>query len=179
VAARPEARELTDKQKAWAQEYVGPAKFNASAAAVTVGMTASQGRILRTKPNVVAYVEELMADRLRAKLVSGDRVIEEMLGLAFSDVADIVRVEDGRLIVSDFENLPRRVTSAIKKVKLRRSNRGDGDFDEVLELEMHDKMQPLARLFEYLGLAGEGAEAAHEKPTFTGLTLIGPGGKSE
>jgi hypothetical protein len=179
VAAKPEPRILTDLQKAWAKEYIGGSRFNASAAAASVGMSESEGRRIRALPHIVDYIEMLQAERLASAALKGDRVLAEMIALAFSDMADIVRVEDGRLIVSDFENLPRTVTTAIKKIKLRRSNKAEGDFDEVLELELHDKLGPLTKLFEYLGLAGEGADAAHEKPKFTGLTLIGPGGKSE
>ena len=71
MAAKPEPRILTDLQKAWAKEYIGPARFNATAAARSVGMTESEGRRIRALPHIVDYIEMLQAERLASELVEG------------------------------------------------------------------------------------------------------------
>jgi len=167
---------ITENQKAWAHAYVTDGNFNASAAARSVGLDESTGREYRTKPNVMAYVDKIQHEELARMGLSKQRVVAEIAAIALSNIADIVRIEDGRLVVSDFSDLPRHQTAAIRKVKLRRSNRGEGDFDEVLELELHDKTKALDQLRQVLGLNGHGEEDPdEERRMFTGLTIIGNG----
>lgn len=167
--------ECTDLQKAWAESYVGEARFNATKAAEIVGLTPTQGPKMRSKEHVMAYVEELQRGAVKSRLISQARVLEEIIGLALSDMTEIVQVEDGKLIIRNFADLPRHVRTSIKKIKLRRQNKGEGDFDEVLELELHDKLKPLEMLAKWQGLLdGDGKKEDEETPVFTGLTIVGP-----
>jgi phage terminase small subunit len=173
----PKLRDLTHLQREWAHAYVAEARFNASEAARIVGMSEAEGRRLRSKPHVVAYVEELQRKRIEGRLITQDRTVEEMAAIAYSDLTDVLTItETGSLVVKDLDSLPRNVTSAIKKIKLtRRKGDGDGEFEDVLEIELHDKVKALAMMAQYQGLlAGDGASDA---PTpFEGLQIVPPPG---
>ena len=164
-------RKLTDKQKAWCHAYVGPAKFNASAAAEYAGISDSSGREMRTKPAVMAYADSLMADNLARWGVSQERTLLELAAVAFSSMADFVEMDGGKLIVRDWDEIPNHVKSAVKKIKLRRVSRGEDEFDEVLELELHDKLTAVKQLGEYQGLfKGQGDQAEQ----WGGIGIIEP-----
>lgn len=148
-------RRLTDKQKAWAQAYIGPAKFNASEAARIAGISEAEGRKNRSKPHVVTYIEELLRECLQRRTVSQDRIIEEIVSVALSDLADVLTVTESDLVnVKTLDSLPRHVTSAVRKIKLsRRQVAGKKDkWEEVLEIELHDKVKALGLLAQHLGL---------------------------
>jgi len=167
---------LTGKQKAWAQAYVGPARFNASEAARLTGIAISSGVENRSKPHIMDYVEELQKDALRRHMISQARTLEELVAIGFSNITDILTVDgDGRVTMKDLDEAPRHVTSSIKKMKLKRTNKPDGDFDEILEIELHDKMTALKMLGTFQGLfeRQDGGDD-EEKPVFTGLEIVAP-----
>lgn len=165
---------ITDKQKAWARAYVGPSRFNASAAARLVGIKEGTGRDYRANSGVMDYVEHLQQDALRRHMLSQARTLEELIAMGFSNITDIITVEEGKVVMKDLEGCPRFVTAAIKKMKLRRSNRGDGDFDDILEIELHDKMSALRMLGQHQGLFEKGASGDEEEHVFTGLEIVAP-----
>ena len=172
-------RALTDNQRAWAEAYVSSAKFNASAAARVAGISTAEGRRYRTKPHIVDYVEQLQAEAVKSRLISMDRTLEEIISIALSDLTEIVTIDDGRLIVRSFDELPRGVRCCIKSVKLRRSrhaNAGpDGDkFEEVFEITLHDKMKALEMLGRYQAMFTDHAGSDEERPAFVGFDMIAP-----
>ena len=172
-------REPTDRQRSWAEAYVGPARFNASEAARLTGLSEAEGRRLRTKAHIIDLVEKLQAEAVKSRLISMDRTLEEIIAIALSDLTEIVTIEDGRLIVRSLDELPRGVRSCIKSVKLRRSrhaNTGeDGDeFEEVFEITLHDKLKALEMLGRYQKMFSENAEYGEERPAFVGFDMIAP-----
>jgi len=173
---KPTVEDITPLQDLWCSAYVGEARYNAQEAGRIVGSSVDYAKELPHKTHIKERIAQLQADTAKRLQVAENRVMRELLAVGFSDISEIIEVTpEGGLSVKAFEDLPRSVTSAIKKVKLRRANRGDGDFDEMLEIEMHAKQPALDRLFDYLGLDGKGAGSdAASAPTFTGLTLIGP-----
>jgi phage terminase small subunit len=172
-------RTLTDNQRAWAEAYVGPARFNASEAARMVGVDPSTGRTYRTNKIVVDYVERLQAESVQSRLISMDRTLEEIISIALSDLTEIVTIDNGRLIVRSLDELPRGVRCCIKSVKLRRSrhaNAGeDGEeFEEVFEIVLHDKMKALEMLGRYQAMFTDNAGSDEERPAFVGFDMIAP-----
>lgn len=166
---------LTDKQKAWAEAYVGPAKFNASAAAQMAGVDPSTGREYRTKQNVIAYVEQLQAERLQGRVISQDRTLEEIFSIATSDLTDVFSFSDGgNLVVRDLDDLPRHVTCTIKKIKVTRRKDSGGDWEDVLELELHDKVKALALLAQHQGLLSGDPPTDQKEAPFAGIEIVAP-----
>jgi phage terminase small subunit len=173
------AQALTDRQRAWAEAYVGPARYNASEAARTTGLSEAEGRRLRTKAHVVDYVEQLQAESVKSRLISMDRTLEEIISIALSDITEIVTIENGKLIVRSFDELPRGIRCCIKSVKLRRSrhaNAGENgdEFEEVFEITLHDKIKALEMLGRYQAMFTDNAGSEEERPAFVGFDMIAP-----
>lgn len=175
-------RDLTDLQRSWAHAYVGPAKFNASEAARIAGLSEAEGRRMRSKPHVVAYVEDLQRERLAGRVISQDRTLEEIFAIATSNVADVVTVTDeGHFLVRSLDGLPRHITAAIKKIKLTRrqipgekTEEGGAVFEDVLEIELHDKVKALALLAQHQGLLDPANANNDHTPAFAGLEIVAP-----
>jgi phage terminase small subunit len=174
-------RELTDRQRGWAEAYVGPARYNASEAARMTGLSEAEGRRYRTKAHIVDYVEQLQASAIKSRLISMDRTLEEIISIALSDITEIVTIDDGRLIVRSLDELPRSVRCCIRSIKLRRSKRptgedeeGKDEFEEVFELTLHDKIKALEMLGRYQKMFSDNAGDGEERPAFVGFEMIAP-----
>ena len=78
---------LSSKQNQFAAEYT--VDFNATAAAIRAGYsekTAAQaGHNLLQKPEILKAVEEIMADRQKRTLITGDKVLKEIARIARSE----------------------------------------------------------------------------------------------
>ena len=94
-------------------------------------------------------------------------VAREMRALATSNIADILYEDDAGVVrMRPLSSLPREVTAAIKKVKIKRDrvSKGDEHIDltgEVVEIELWDKNGPLDKLMRhYGGYAEDNAQQA-------------------
>jgi len=114
-----------------------------------------------------------LAKQLDLRMV---RVLAELTACAFSDIADYIgEIDDEVLSVHD---IPRMARAAIKKLK--RVKRIDKNGDEVIttELELHDKLRPLERVMEIVGLGSAIDPATGEKSeALTEIRITMPGGR--
>lgn len=92
-----------------------------------------------------------------ADLIDPDRVLRTAASLAYSDITDIY-TDDFKL--KPLREWPLPLRQAIKRIEPRMANLdpGDGAADQVLRLELHDKVKPLEMLFKHLGLLTEKVE---------------------
>lgn len=130
-------------------------------------------------PEARKYMDELLY-RQGVRVTSiRNRVVEELSALAFSNLTDVVgMLADGTINVRAFEGLPKSVQSAIKSVKLVKRKSGD-DFEDVLEITMHDKKGALDSLKDVLSLKrriGEELDEGSEREVlrFAGVSIIAP-----
>ena len=173
--------DVTGKQITWCEKFLGPARFNASLAARLTGISESEGRRYKLQPKVMRYLYAVQADRAKRWGVSKALVMEEIVALAFSDVTDLFDMTEGKLIVRDLSSLPRHVTGAIKKLKLKRQAVGDpadNEFEEVLEVEFHEKIKPLMMLGQAFGI-GDDPDADKEMVRWTGVEILPPADKED
>lgn len=158
-----EARKgVTDIQAEWCKAYIGPARFNAVEASRIVG-TSFQTRNNKYRPNVERYIHALLADSARRWHVSKASVLAETVALAFSNIADVVDFAEGKLVVRDLSSLPLPVQKSIKEIKLKRVRSGDpedNEFEEVLEIKLHDKLKPLEILAKAYGVGVDPSDDA-------------------
>lgn len=181
---------MTDKQRLFAQAYVGPAKFNARLAAELAGISVDYGKQLMAKAHVVAYIATIQREAwergLSALAVTRERVEEELASIAFADITDflepmVVRIgggggtagvserEEVRWTVRNPKELPPHVRRALKKIKARVTPAGD----VVFEVELHDKMDALKVLALWTGgINPNDGQSLRGALTFTGLTII-------
>lgn len=177
--------QISDKQEVFCRKYLelhrSPEK-----AAVAAGYKASYARHLLGKPHILDRIRELDKSAAARSTISAGRIIEEMASIAFTNITDVIELEDdGRLVIKATGDLPEPVKRSIKKIKIReRTIMGREDNPDVLErhveVEMHDKLRgldQLAQVYDLYRPGGTGDDDDDRAAPFGGLNIIGPGEK--
>lgn len=110
-------------------------------------------RILK-RPKVAAFRDGQRRKVLDRHDATVDRVVAELSAIAFANMADYVRIQDG-LASIDLENLTRVQAAAIGELRTEetRTGRGDAARDVVkTTFKLHDKISALEKLGRHLGL---------------------------
>lgn len=128
-----------------------------------------------------AYIEELQHLQGIKITAVRNKVVEEYSALAFSNLSDVVQVGEHGITVRAFDDLPKTVRSAIKTMKISRKKAGD-DWEDVLEIQMHDKKGALDGLSNLLNLQRRIGEELNQEDedkvlAFAGVNIIGPAQK--
>ena len=151
---------LTDKQKRFCEEYI--IDWNATRAAKAAGYSEDTARSIGcenlTKPNVVAYLDELRKKTAELAGISALRVAKEFAKIAFQSAADLRRSWDE---VKDWDDLTDDEKSILSEIetteKVIQSTGGDseGEVLKVLERKLkyktHDKQKALTELKKMFG----------------------------
>ena len=159
----PRGKGLTDKQAAFAREYV--IDFNASAAALRAGYSQrTAGRIaaeLMQDARVQAEIQRLTAAKAARASMEADEVVEQLVNIVRSDISDVMtwgmsEVEDDEglpngvailrpnVTVFNSADLPRSITGAIAEVSM--TDKG------TFKVKMHDKGAAIDKLMRHLGM---------------------------
>ena len=163
----PRGKGLTDKQAAFAREYV--IDFNASAAAMRAGYSQrTAGRIaaeLMQDARVQAEIQRLTAAKAARASMEADEVVEQLVNIVRSDISDVMtwgmsEVEDDEglpltlpngvailrpnVTVFNSADLPRAITGAIAEVSM--TDKG------TFRVKMHDKGAAIDKLMRHLGM---------------------------
>lgn len=105
-------------------------------------------RLFNSLPAQRIYRQKL--DNLVSKTtVTQEKVLNEIANLAFANITDIVTWENEKVKVKDSNDLSETAKRSIKKIKIRTYHNEFGS-DTQIDIELHDKMQPLQKLGEYL-----------------------------
>jgi len=147
---------LNDKQRKFCEEYA--IDLNATAAALRAGYqpasAANTGCRLLRLPEVQELVAELSAAQQEKKRELFNKVTEELVALAFSDIGDFVSGKDAGGDVN-LKNISETRTVASFHIT---SHSGHTN----VHLKMYDKLKALKMLVRHLGFyedkAGEGSE---------------------
>lgn len=136
--------------------------FNATAAGKRSGYSEktaySSGQRLLKKDEIQKRISELMQRRQDRTEITQDMVLEELAILAFSNFTDFAEfTEGGELKIKTFDEMPDGVTRAIKSVQedriLKETKSGaDMLIHDKLKYTLHDKITPLIKLGNHLGL---------------------------
>jgi phage terminase small subunit len=156
------AAELNNRERRFVEEYL--VDLSAKQAAIRAGLgktpkSASEiASRMRRKQSVAAAISALLAERGGA---TGSRIIEELGKLAFADVTDIVKVKDGRVIVTDTDQL-----SPDQRASIAEISETVGGGGRTVKVRMHDKISALDRLARCLSLYKERVEVSgpHGEP---------------
>lgn len=98
-----------------------------------------QARVLEIQGKVAKRVE-------RSLEVTVERIEREMARIGYSDITDVIKIVNGRMIVSDTDRLPPDVTAAICEMKQTK----DG-----VAVKFHNKGSALDMLAKYKGMFKE------------------------
>jgi len=158
---------LTARQNIFVSEYL--IGLNAKQAAIKAGYSEKtaevQGYQLLQKPLVQEKIQEAMRDREKRTQVTQDKVINELVKIAFTDGSDFARltttvvskkvwsekhqdfveaaVEEQHIQFYDTDSLTKETRAAISSIKKTRHG---------LAVESYDKLKALELLMRHLGM---------------------------
>ena len=167
---------LTAKQQRFCDEYL--IDLNATQAAIRAGYSSNtaneQGARLLAKVSVQNYIQERKQDRIERTEITQDMVLNELANIAFSNIADYVKVVEKEAVVDGkkikyktvdatlTDNLSEEQKKALSVIKEGKNG---------LEIKMNDKVRALELLGKHLGMWTEKVEVTEkaENP-FAGLS---------
>jgi phage terminase small subunit len=103
------------------------------------------------EPRVVAAIRKRMVEMLEPLGASQERVMIELVRVAFSDVRDVITVEDGKVCLRDLDGLDKGVAAAIQSVEAK-TYRGESS----LKVVMHEKLRGLELMGKAFGMYDKG-----------------------
>jgi len=131
--------ELSDKQRAFCEYYVG--KYNIKTAAIKAGYSKKSAHIfgwkLRTQPDCNRYIAWLklrIANDLHVDVMD---IIDQYIRIAFADVTDFVKIENGKLKLIDADSIDGQLIT-----KIRQGPHG-------ITIELADKLRAMEKLEHY------------------------------
>lgn len=155
--AKKKSKGPTDLELAFLAEYVTNGR-NASQAYMTVKPNAkystarTEAAKILAKPHNRTRLRRIQAEAERKAGVSAERVLSELAALAFSDLGEVVDLNDFALR----QRMPPTARRAISSVKLRKTTttnaRGGKKEVQAIDLKMHAKADALDKLSRHLGL---------------------------
>lgn len=96
------SRQLSDKQNRFVEEYL--VDLNATSAAARAGYSKiSSGKIgsqLLAKTRIQNEIQKRMTDRSNRIIVTSDKILSEMLQLAFANPLDLLNIKDGSIEIN-------------------------------------------------------------------------------
>lgn len=142
-------KRLTDKQKAFVDEYL--VDLNASAAAVRAGYSAKTadriGPELLGKTCVAEAIRIALAQREKRTQITQDRVLEELAAISFVNASDFAEVVGGKVIIKDTADIPKAKLPAISSIKQTQNG---------VEIKLYDKTKSLELIGKHLGMFNGG-----------------------
>lgn len=151
----PKSNGLTEKQKAFCEEYI--IDFNGTQAAIRAGYSKKTASVTAAenlvKPNIQAYIQQLTAKRSKRTEITADNVLKEIARLAFSDIRETFS-EQGNLI--NPKNMGDDMAAAVQSVDIvttyEKDENGDSVPIQTRKIKLADKTRNLELLAKHLGL---------------------------
>lgn len=144
-------KKLTEKENLFCLAYTGEAKFNATKAAQIAGYsehTATEiGHENLIKPHIKNRNRELTEQRLKDAGYQVDRIIKEIVDIAFADITQFQNKE-GKIEI-DSQKQP---TAAIKEIKQHILLGDEKKGIKTVEIKLHDKKWALEMLSKLLDM---------------------------
>ena len=122
-------------------------------------------------PKTPAYAMGRINKRIRGSKIiyeNRDELAMELMRLGSAKITDVIDWDaDGNVNVKPIEEIPDNALTAIKKIKVTPSAKGD-----ILEVEMIDKVRVLQLLAKSAGLLD--AEKEIDKPSVVSIEMVMP-----
>lgn len=136
---------MTNKQKLFIKEYL--VDLNATKACLRAGYdTENPGKVgpeLLGNSRVKQEIQKELSKREARLGIKADRIIEELCKIAFADRSRIVRIENGKLIFTNTDDLEEDEKASIAEISESKFGRS---------IKTHDKIKALELLGKHLGL---------------------------
>jgi hypothetical protein len=109
---------------------------------------ASSAKLMLSRPEISAAVEEITSERRRRYAIDGDRVMRELAAVALSDIRDVVDWDSGGLTVRNADELAPEHAAAVKSI----IETVDASGKRTLKVELHPKLPALEALGKHYKL---------------------------
>ena len=165
---RSVALPLTEKQRAfirwWMVRRNITRAYMESHPEASYDTARTEGSRLYHDPRIALQIRQLLDEEAERLKSDGQRVSNELAAMGFSSLSDILD-RDGNVV--NPVNLDREIASAIKKMKRKEmiamaadegGNKVEKVIGHIIEVEMHDKIQPLRLLGMEAGMFKEKVE---------------------
>lgn len=133
---------LTPKQQQFIQEYL--IDLNGAQAAIRAGYSEHTARQIATENLAKPYVQEALWDALRARRertqVSQDRVIEQLVRIAFADIRDFITFGPEGVTIKKSDTVDGTVVSEVSNTQVG------------VKVKLNDRIRALEMLSRHLGL---------------------------
>lgn len=146
--------ELSPKRERFCQEWVidcnsTQAAIRAEYSKVRAGQTGSR---LYKDGNIRARIDELQAEIGKKLGVTQERVLNELAKLAFTDLADVVKIDENGVIIKNSSELSKQQLGAIAEITESKTVGKKGEEYITRKIKMHDKKGALDSLARHLGM---------------------------
>lgn len=142
---------LTPKQERFCREYI--IDLNGTQAAIRAGYSEnSAGQIAEQnlrKLEIKEFLSTLQLERQNATGITANRVIEELARIAFSDIRNVLTVDNA---LADVKQLDDDTASAIASVKVTEDKSMGEVIGETKEVKFWDKLRALDALGKHFGI---------------------------
>lgn len=172
-------KKCTPKEDEFCHQFL--VDLNATQAAIRAKYSERSARQIAARLLSKDYIQTRIAE-LRQELkertgITSQRILKELETLGFSRIDDYVEIDEGGgLKLKTFNEIPEDKRGAIKAIKEDRVIRevpGKNGHEEIVihdktRYELHDKIRPLIKLGEHVGLfdqefpAGDGQQTIHQ-----------------
>lgn len=148
---------LTDKQEVFCQEYIKD--YNATQAAIRAGYspkTANEmASELKEKPHVLKRIEELKQKVADKNELTADRIIKELMKIAFADKRAIASWNESGIRFKPSDELSDFDAASISEISEVVNESGG-----MLKVKQHDKVKALELLAKIQGMLKDKVEVS-------------------
>ena len=145
---------LTNKHKAFIIEYISNG-FNATQAAIKAGYSKKSAAETGCEILMNSNVKEEILKHFERQGDITQKLLAEYIRIAISNITDFVEIDEltGVTKMKPLRDIPKHMTSAIKKIKEKRVIKENADGSSVtvynnFEYELYDKQKSLDKLIE-------------------------------
>lgn len=144
---------LSNKQQRFVAEYIKD--MNGTQAAIRAGYSnktaREQAARMLSKVNIAKEIESRLAKIAAKSELTAERVVNEVAGLAFANIADFVDVKNNTVTIKDWSKLTREQLAAVQEVQvLKEMTRINGATrktkSQIIRLKLYDKRASLELL---------------------------------
>ena len=143
--------ELTERQKRFCEEYV--IDLNGTQAAIRAGYSESgasvEGTRLLANANVKSLIDKLKAEKTSANKTTAQRVIDELSSIAFSDMKDLMSVDNA---IMDLRQMDEGVSRTISSLEVDEMRVEGMTIGQTKKVKLWDKMRALDMLGKHFGI---------------------------
>jgi phage terminase small subunit len=163
---------MTLKQQRFAEEYL--LDWNGTRAALRAGYSPRTARAIAsenlTKPDIQTAIAQARVELSERTQITVERVVLELARIAFSQITHAASWDDHNISLHASETLDEETAAAIRAIVIRCDKDGTPTFKQI---KMHDKLQALHLLGQYLEVwkEGHGEQPPQTQPNWLAVFL--------